>query len=187
NTIEALVLEDIGFVKRVTDREPSLEFHGMTFTFWDDHTLLEKGESYSATEYFWNTDEHRSEIIQKIKDITSGSVRDTHSLRKHIRLDRFLLTSRGYELASVLFEGFYDLLTQKDLSERDDLGAFAANDTQKFVLEKWAAQFSALGCVVVMNERVNKTVLPDGGNTVSRTVLHPKHVFDSKQQSWISC
>lgn len=186
NTIEALALEDIGFMKRMTGKEPSLELHGVTLTFWDDHTELDQSKPTGDSEQIWNTDDHRDEILQRISDITDGTIRDTHALRKDVRLDRLLLTSRGYELASVLFDGFYDLLTQKDLSDHEDLGEFAKDETQKFVLDKWAQQISALGCVVVMNERVGTTDTSETGETVSRTALRPTRVYCLETQSWIA-
>lgn len=186
NTIEALALEDIGFMKRMAGKEPSLELHGVTLTFWDDHAKLEYADANDNAEQFWNTDDHRGEVLQHISDLTAGTARDTHALRKDVRLDRLLLTSRGYELASVLFDGFYDLLTQEDLSGHERLGEFAKDETQKFVLDKWAQQISALGCVVVLNERVSTTETSEAGETVSRTALRPTRVYCVETQSWIA-
>lgn len=115
NTIEAMALEDIGFLKRVTSQEKSLEFHGATFTFWKEY--IDAGPRHgSDEELFWNTRDSRAAVLDDIKAITTGRLRDAKALRRDIRMDRLLLTSRGYELAAILFDDFYEMLKLNDLS-----------------------------------------------------------------------
>ncbi len=188
NTIEVMALEDIGFLKRVTSQETSLEFHDATLTFWKEYVV--PGPAYGddalvwKTELFWNTDGERDSVLQEIKAITAGETRDAKELRNHIRVDRLLLTSRGYELASILLEGFYEMLSQNGPSDQETIGVFALETTQKRILKEWAKQFAFQGAAVVLNRSQSKNEMEDG-EEVTKTELLPVYLLDKASATWI--
>jgi len=184
NVIESLALEDIGFLKRVTSKEVSLDFHGLTFTFWKEY-ISSKSEGNPTEEKLWNTGENRASVLNKIEMIAAGESRDTESLRHEIQIDRFLLTSRGYELASILFEGFYEMLSSTPPTDLGPLDAYASEKTNAFILKEWAKQFSIRGAVVVMNLPTPTSTTIEGGEKIVRTRYRPSFIFDPIVGDWV--
>ena len=64
-------------------------------------------------------------------------------------IDRYILTSRGYELAAIVFDGFYDLLSSNAVPFDERLGAFVRAEKRETVLQYWAEQFTLKGAAVV--------------------------------------
>lgn len=173
NALESLALEDIGFLKRIQEKEAGIGLVGSTFSFWDPHAQVLEGD---PKKIFWNTGEYLREMVPRIKSLTAGE-RDLDGLRKQTPIDRYILTSRGYELASILIDGFYDYLQADDIPQVAALGRYAEQDTRERVRDYWAEQFNAKGAVVVFNE----TVKDQGG----KSRLHPKLLFDDHKNDWV--
>lgn len=179
NALESLALEDIGFLKRIQEKEAALGFNGFTLTFWNP--LMEFGEDEwaRAREDFkaeWAKERMNERFIPIVKGISQGRL-DTQGMRKDTPIDRYILTSRGYELASILIDGFYDLLETREIPNRADLGRYADPSTRQFVIDYWAEQFHQKAAVVVMNRSER--------NEDGRAVLHPEKIYDMVNENWI--
>lgn len=176
NALESLALEDIGFLKRIQEKEAGLGFTGFTFSFWNPIAAIESGDQNGAVKTEWNNPNYREYVLPLVKDITGGE-HDTRDLRKDTPIDRYILTSRGFELASILIEGFYDHLEAKEAPDIPALGKYADPTIRERVKDYWADQFNEKGSVVVFNRSQR--------NKEGRSVLHPDMIFDSIKKNWV--
>lgn len=179
NAQESLALEDIGFLTRIREKEAGLSFNGFTFSFWNP--LMEFGEDewVRAKKDFkaeWAKERMNERFVPLIKGIAEGRL-DTQGMRKETPIDRYILTSRGFELASILFDGFYDLLEAKEIPDRQDLGRYAEPDVRQFVTDHWADHFHQKAAVIVLN----RTERSEDG----RAIVRPEKLYDMVNSNWV--
>ncbi len=172
NALESLALEDIGFLKRMQEKEAGLGLAGYTFSFWQPYAQVFKDQPEKIA---WNTGEYLREMIPRIKRITAGDY-DVDGLRKQTPIDRYVLTSRGYELGSILLDGFYDLMQADVLPKDAKLGRYSDQSVRDNVLAHWAGLFSEKGSVVVLNR------FDRDANGKSKPV--PERLFDPQKSDW---
>jgi hypothetical protein len=144
-----------------------------TFSFWEPYAQVSEDD---GSKLAWNTKEHFREMILRIKSVSSGQY-DVDGLRKQTPIDRYILTSRGYELRSILIDGFYDLMQADEPPLDPCLGRYADAEVRADILALWAEQFSGKGAVVVLNRSQRNR---DGKN---ETV--PERLFDAEERKWI--
>ena len=125
---------------------------------------------------FWNDGTHLAEIVPKIKELSKGG-RDIEGFRKETPIDRYILTSRGFELAAIIFDEFYDLLNASVVPIDRRLGAFGEPEKREQVLTFWAEQFTDKGAAVVVND---STRTPEG-----KSLVVPKRLFEEKRRQWV--
>jgi hypothetical protein len=175
NALESLALEDIGFLKRIQEKEAGLGLVGTTLSFWNPIDFVSIGPDKMKT--FWNDGTHLDEIVPKIKELSKGG-RDLEGFRKETPIDRYILTSRGFELAAVIFDGFYDQLNATTVPDDTRLGAFSNREKREQVLTYWAEQFTDKGAAVVLND-ASRT--PDG-----KSLVVPKRLFEEEGRQWVN-
>lgn len=179
NALESLALEDIGFLKRIQEKEAGLAFNGFTLSFWNPLIEFDEDDGSRSKLDFkteWNYERFHERVVPIIKGISHGKL-DTQGLRKETPIDRYILTSRGYELASILISDFYDLLEANEIADCPDLGRYQDAAVRQFVTDHWAALFHQKGAVVVFNRAERDK---DG-----RAVLHPEKIYDMSKESWV--
>ena len=174
NSLESLALEDIGFLKRIQEKEAGLGLVGATFSFWNP--IAKVSEASAEKRVFWNDGSYLEEMVPRIKNLSAGS-RDLEGFRKETPIDRYILTSRGYELAAIVFDGFYDLLSSDAVPLDERLGAFVRAEKREAVLQYWAEQFTLKGAAVVQN------AIRPGSDGMS--IVVPKRLFDEKRTKWV--
>jgi len=174
---EAMALEELGFFSRGPSREYAIEFHDCIFTFWQPMISLDATSQLVD----WLADNKTATQMMKehIWEITTNKHPDSSRVRADIRIVRFLMTSRGFELAATLIEDFYSLIGDTNRLNEGNAGAYASSVNRSQALSNWAADFSSRGVVVVLNHYVTQ----EGPNNEQQIV--PKKVFNYKTGDWV--
>ncbi len=173
NALESLALEDIGFLKRLQEKEAGIGLANCTLSFWEPYAQVSEDDRNKTA---WNTKEYFRKMIPRIKHVSAGHY-DVDGLRKQTPIDRYILTSRGYELGSILIDGFYDLMHADESPHDPGLGRYADADVRAGVLAFWAEQFSEKGAVVILNRSQR--------NQNGRSETVPERLFDAEKREWI--
>lgn len=181
---QATALEDLGLLRRVRDVEPTLELHNGVLTFWRDVHPGEQEGDY----LLWTDPSVRGQFIERLMAVACGNERDFHKLRDPIRVDRQILTTRGFELAAIIIPEFYSHM-QRDHSEDvlalDEFGERAA---QVRILNQWAAKLSAQGAAITLSIPIESDVL-DAEETVGSSIggrfnYLPTQIFNPDSGTW---
>lgn len=181
-TLAVTALEDLGLLKRLRDLEPNLELHGGILTFWRD-TFQSRGIEGETIGY-WTNPDFREKWTRDIMALFLEDTRDYQRLSDPIRIERQILTSRGFELAAIIVSGFYDILQRKEEACLENLGDFANTDMRRHILNQWAARFSAQGAAVIFAEPHSKDFANDKGETGLKIEFEPKMIFHPDKGDW---
>lgn len=190
---EATALEDLGLLKRMRDIEPHLDVHGGVLTFWRD-ALSSVDAGYRV---HWTDPKVRHRFLEGVLQVASKQTFDHDGIRHSLRVDRQILTSRGFELAAVIIPGFNDLvMSSRGVSQKDDpeinpnnaiLSDFGRTELRQLILEQWADNFSSMGAAVVFNEPTANN-LDDARSRVGgigRSIsFEPKRIFNPTAKVW---
>ena len=105
-------------------------------------------------------------------------------LGHEIRVDRYLLTSRGFELAAVLIPDFLELSSGQVPAEPKALGLEGARLRQR-ILGEWAATLSTTGAQVVLADVDRRDVVDEDGNRGRATELRPTLSWSRERSRWL--
>lgn len=186
--LEATALEDLGLLKLVRDVEENLEICGGVLTFWRDVHPDEKAGDY----VLWTDPNAREVFLERIVGVARGTQRDHGRLREPIRIQRQILTSRGFELASILFPNFKAYFESNSGIDTSPLGDFASLTVQEGILNQWASKLSAQGSAVTFSlaveseiERRTEVGLRSKDSDLGRTISYDlKRIFNPDNQCW---
>ena len=67
----------------------------------------------------------------RLMAVACANQRDYHKLRDPIRVDRQILTSRGFELAAIIISEFYALMERSESGDMPELGNFGTHAAQE--------------------------------------------------------
>lgn len=166
DAIETLNLIDIGFLRRIEVKEASIAHHRGVWLFFNPKKL--NGEGI-----------HRTRIRRK--DI--NQLDHYEDVEKEIRLDRCDLTSRGLELATILFSGFQDIMSGKRALDAAEIGVTSgglADDLQ----DEWARAISARNVVLFDAEMRFETFTDEAGDEGRSSRLEFNRFFVASRNAW---
>ena len=180
---EAMALEDLGLLKRMRDLEPHLDLHGGILTFWMD---VAPPSSIGGSQYIlWSDDRVRDDWMFKVTAIMRGEGRDHERLRNPIRVERQILTSRGFELAAIVIPEFQAYFQNQRQADESVLGDYAGAEIRAGILNEWSGKFSAMGAAVIFAEPLTRDIENEGGVAVSRRIdFDPKRIFNAANAEW---
>ena len=155
DSLEAMQLFDIGFLRRIDTRESNLDINGGVLVF------LGRIDERRSPEYLVH---HHTQY---------------ESLARELKLDRCLLTGRGFELATILFPNFYEIIVSGGNSED---GAYA--DATQEILGEWALDLSERGVLVCRSELDWKTEMNEQGQERRSSMPRIASYFDPQGSRW---
>lgn len=186
--LEATALEDLGLLKRIRDVEQNLEVQGGILTFWRDvHPGKTDGDFV-----LWTDPSVRKDFLERIFEIARGTDRDHGKLRESIRIERQILTSRGFELASIIIPNFNSHFETERHTNAANLGDYSDTASQEKILNQWALKLSAQGAAITFSLPV-KCKIPQqiaGGvkilphNFGQEIYYDPKQIFNPEKNRW---
>ena len=149
--LESTALEDLGLLRAVRDLESSLDVRGGVLTFWRDvHPGATAGDYVH-----WTDPQARDFFLELVQGVAKGNRRDPGRVRENLRVDRQILTSRGYELASIFITDFTECF-EGAYCTSPSLGDFADRAIQSRILAQWASRLSAQGAAVILSHPVTE-------------------------------
>ena len=165
NDTNVSMLEDLGLLRLSRLEESTIDLAFGTLSFWSSNLFVYKNKL--------------DELKMIITD--NNSEKPMNVVKEKILIEHYNLTARGYELACVNFENFYELLYKPLDVEISDVCEYGKSKNRKKILCDWALKFSRMDVMVVFNEKKQQKE-----NKNMTLEYEPVSLFDSLKKKWIN-